>query len=283
MRTISHLPRVAIALAISLGLAHAASVASAAQLSLVSAGSPVDVISATGTVDGDTLTHEFIDGLSNDSGSDTALFSDFQSHDPEPVGGTMVEAGHNHLLSLDTSGPEAALTLDMGHVWSVSGSGTLASHSLVQSLSVDNLSLRVQGGAGEVLGQQVKVHFSGWASTLSIGDTGSDAGTHDFAITLDVLNGLNPVASYQGLWGQSADDLVDFSFDAAVGDELTLVLSAYQGLDTAPDLALVGLTEVGGQVSLNGSFSVSPVPEPMSLALAIAGMAALWMMGQRRL
>jgi hypothetical protein len=283
MRTIYHLPRVAIALSVSLGLAQAASVASAAQLSLMSAGNPVDVISATGTVDGDTLTHEFIDGLSNDSGPDTALFTEFQPGTAEPLGDTMVEAGHDQLLSLDTSGPEASLPLDMGHLWAISGNGTLANYSLVQSLSVDNLSLRVQGNAGEALGQLVKVHFSGWASVLTIGDTGSASGTHDFELSLDVLNGLNPVASYQGLWGQSADDLVDFSFDAAVGDELTLVLSAYQGLDTEPDLQLAGLTEFGGQVSLNGSFSVSPVPEPMSLALAIAGMAALWMMGQRRL
>lgn len=273
MRTLTYLP---LALAASLGLAHTAG---AAQLSLVSPGSPVDVISATATVDGDALSHEFTDGLSNDSGPDTALFSEFRILDPESLAGTTVDAGHNHLLSLDTSGAKAALTLDMGHLWAISGSGTLASYSLVQSLSIDNLRLRVQGTAGEAPGQQVTVRFSGMANALSIGDTG----VHDFAITLDVLNGLTPVASYQGLWTENADEVIDFSFAAAVGDELTLVLSAYQGLDTAPDLSLAGLTEFGGQVSLSGSFNVSTVPEPMSLALAMAGMAALWMMGQRRL
>lgn len=265
----------ALAVLVSLG---ALGSAQAARLDLVNAGTAVDVIEQSATVDGETLSRSVSDALANDSTPGTVLLSDFQTHGPQGHAGLSVEGGHTHLVSLDATSPRTALTLDASHVWSATGQGLLDAYSLVQSLSVDGLTLRVSGDAGETFGQLVHVQFDGTADALINGLTGA----HDLGLTLDVLRGGDTLASFNGFWTADATEAFSLGFEAMVGDELTLVLSAYQGFTTEPGRALSGMTELGGQLLLQGEFSVAAVPEPGTWGLALAGLLVASAAARRR-
>lgn len=265
----------ALATLVSLG---ALSNAQAARLDLMNVGTAVDVIEQSATVDGETVSRSVSDALVDDSTPGTVLLSDFQTYGPEGHAGLSVEGGHTHLVSLDATGARTALTLDASHVWSATGTGSLQAYSLVQSLSVEGLSLRVVGDAGEAMGQRVHVQFDGSADALISGLTG----THDLGLTLDVLRGNDTLVSFNGLWAADAAESFSLGFEAMVGDELTLVLSAYQGITTEPGRALSGMTELGGQLLLQGEFAVAAVPEPATWGLALAGLMVAASAARRR-
>lgn len=256
-----------VALAALLTLASFTS-AHAARLQLVSTGSAVDVITQSATIDGMGASRGVTGNLEDASGTDTLLLSDFQVFDPSTQGGASVSDGHTHLVSVDATGASTSLTLDASHFWQASGSGSIEAFELTQSLSLDGLTLRVVADAGESLGQSVTVSFSGLADFLLSGP----AGANDLALTLDVLRGGDTVASYLGLRAGSASESVNLSFAGVVGDEFTVLLSAYQSALLTQPVAVTDHPGFAGNVMLQGQFLVSAVPEPASWGLGLAGL-----------
>lgn len=266
-----------VALAALLSLA-ALSSAHAARLQLVSAGNAVDVLTQSATIDGVSASRDLTGNLVDASGADTLLLSDFQAFDPSTQGGASVSDGHGHLVALDASGASTSLTLDASHFWEASGTGSIEAYELTQSLSVDGLTLRVVADAGETPGQSVTVSFNGLADFL----LGAAAGSNDLGLTLDVLRGGDTVASYLGLRTGTASEAVNLSFAGVVGDEFTVLLSAYQMASLTQPVALTNQTGFASNVLLQGQFTVTAVPEPGAWGLSLAGLLVAGTLARRR-
>lgn len=254
---------VALAALLALGFGHGAH---AARLSLTNPGLALDLLDQSATVDGVTQVRRLDSQLVDDSSPGTVLLSDMQLQGPTPMGMLTVSDGHTHLLAVDATGARTDLLLDASHFWSVTGQGTLTSYSLTQSLSVDGLTFEVQGDAGESIGQAVTVQFSGLAQALVQGA----AQFNDLALTLDVVQGPTTRASYNGLWTRDASEAVNFSFAARVGDQFTVLLSAYQSAQVVSARA-VSDSELGSALQLQGHMTVTAVPEPSVAWMALAG------------
>lgn len=252
--------------------------AHAARLEIVSAGSALDALTHTATVDGVTASREITGHLSGDAGASSVLWTDFQTFGPVPQGGLSVEDGHSHMVAVDASGTHTMLSLDLGHYWASTGQGSIGHYQLAQSLSLDGLRLRVMADGGETPGQAVTVNFAGVASALLSGA----ADSNDLGLTLDVLRGDSTLASYQGWWSVDATENLSLSFSAAVGDELTVLMSGYQAASLNLPRALTGPTTFGGGVLLSGSFTVTAVPEPQTWSLGLAGLLIASVAARRR-
>lgn len=266
-----------VALAALLGLASLTN-AHAARLQIVSTGTAVDVLTQSATVDGSVASHSVTGGLVDASGADTLLLTDFQVFDPSTQGGALVSDGHSHMVAVDASGASTSLTLDASHFWQAQGSGSIEAFELTQSLSLDGLTLRVVADAGETLGQSVTISFSGMADFLLTGA----AGTNDLALSLDVLRGADTVASYLGLQTGSGSEALNLSFAGVVGDEFTVLLSAFQSATLTQPVALNGTTEFAGNAMLQGQFTVTAVPEPTSWGLGLASLVVAGALARRR-
>ena len=267
---------VALAALLTLASAHTAH---AARLQIVSAGTALDVLEQSATVDGVTASRSVTGNLADGSGVGSVLLSDFQAFGPNAQGMLSVEDGHSHLVAVDASGATTSLTLDASHYWSGTGPASgLSTYNLTQSLSVDNLILQVVADAGESIGQGVTVSFSGLAQALLSGA----AQTNNLALTLDVLMGTATMGSYQGLWSGTATESVNFSFSAAVGDTLSVLVSGYQDASTSSLLTLPSGVDHSGGVLLQGSFAVTAVPEPETWGLALAGLLIAGVAARRR-
>ena len=266
-----------VALAALLGLASLTS-AHAARLQIVSTGTAVDVLTRSATVDGSVASRSVTGGLVDASGADTLLLTDFQAFDPSVQGGALVSDGHSHMVAVDASGASTSLTLDASHFWQAQGSGNIEAFELTQSLSLDGLTLRVVADAGETLGQSVTISFSGLADFLLTGA----AGTNDLALSLDVLHGADTVASYLGLQTGSGSEALNLSFAGVVGDEFTVLLSAFQSATLTQPVAVNGATEFAGTAMLQGQFTVTAVPEPASWGLGLAGLVVAGALARRR-
>lgn len=275
----THFKTQGVALAALLTLASVHS-AQAARLQLVSSGTAVDVLTQSTTFEGSTSSRSVTGNLQDDSGTGTVLLSDFQAFGPATQGLLSVEDGYTHLVAVDASGANTSLTLDASHQWSSAGpAGTLSEFSLTQSLSLDGLSLQVVADAGEAPGQAVTVSFSGLAQAL----LSSAAQSNNLGLTLDVLLGSTTVGSYQGLWTGDATETVSLSFSAVVGDTLSVLVSGYQDASDGNRLIeFPGTYESSGGVFLQGSFTVTAVPEPETWGLALAGLLIAGVAARRR-
>lgn len=266
-----------IALATLLALGSLTS-AHAARLQLVANGTSVDVLTQSATVDGVAASRSVTGQLIDGSGLDTLLLSDFQAFDPIAQGGASVSDGHTHMVTVDASGAGTSLTLDASHFWQASGTGSIEAFELTQSLSLDGLTLRVVADAGETLGKSVVVNFSGLADFLLNGSPG----TNDLGLTLDVLRGADTVASYLGLQAGTASDTLNLSFSGVVGDEFTILLSAYQAATLTQPVALSGTAEFASNVMLQGQFTVTTVPEPEAWGMGLVGLMIASALARRR-
>ncbi len=266
-----------VALAALLGLASLTS-AHAARLQIVATGTAVDVLTQSATIDGTAASRSVTGGLVDASGADTLLLTDFQAFDPSTQGGALVSDGYSHLVAVEASGASTSLTLDASHFWQASGTGSIDAFELTQSLSLDGLTLRVVADAGETLGQSVTVSFSGLADFLLNGS----AGTHDLALSLDVLRGADTVASYLGLQTGASSEALNLSFAGVVGDEFTVLLSAFQSTTLTQPVTLIGSTEFASTVMLQGQFTVTAVPEPTSWGLGLGGLLVAGWLTRRR-
>lgn len=266
-----------VALAALLTLASFTS-AHAARLQIVSTGTAVDVITQSATIDGIGASRSVTGNLEDASGTDTLLLSDFQVFDASTQGGANVSDGYTHMVSVDATGASTSLTLDASHFWQASGTGSIEGFELTQSLSLDGLVLRVVADAGETVGQSVTVNFSGLADFL----VGGSAGVNDLGLSLDVLKGGNSVASYLGLQTGTGSEALNLSFAGVVGDEFTVLLSAYQAASLTQPSALAGEATFAGNVLLQGQFTATAVPEPGTWGMGVAGLLITGTLARRR-
>lgn len=273
----TRLQRNGVALAALLGLASLTS-AHAARLQIVSTGTPVDVLTQAATIDGVGAARSVTGSLVDASGADTVLLSDFQAFEQRAQGGASVSDGYSHMVAIDASGASTSLMLDASHFWQASGNANIEAFELTQGLSLDGLTLRVVADAGETPGQSVTVTFSGQADFLLNGS----AGSNDLALSLDVLRGADTVASYLGLQAGTNSESLNLSFTAVVGDEFTVLLSAFQAARLTQPVTLADSTGFNSNVMLQGLFTVSAVPEPASWGLGLGGLLVAGTLARRR-
>jgi PEP-CTERM motif len=129
---------------------------------------------------------------------------------------------------------------------------------------------------GEAPGSQVLVSFSGLASALNSYASGNGALGMDMSVT----SGSDTLGSW--LWDASeagiADAPVSFSFNAVVGQQITLSAFMFSSLTGSSPTAL----EASAAGALNGSFSITLVPEASSYAMLLAGLGLMGFVARRR-
>ena len=267
------------------GLALAAQTpAQAAHWSLLSPGSAFDFLDQSGQVDGQSAGQTVLGALQDLSGPGQALLADAQAGAAEPAGAANVEQGYAHLVSVDTQlAPATAdVMLSASQYWNVGApqGAEVSGFSFTQDLALGGLRLLIVGDAGEAAGTVVRVDFTGSADALFGGLTGQG----EIGLSLDISRGNSSLASHDSLWSASGSQQIHLSFEAVVGDELVLTLSAHQ------QLAQGASVQLGAGQSLNidrsgllqGQLTVTAVPEPQSLAMLLGGLAVIGGVLRRR-
>lgn len=174
----------------------------------------------------------------------------------------------------------ASTDLSMSISQSLAGSGADAGsvttgHLQDAFVDLTAVTLKIVGQAGEANGSAVNVSFLGNANALL---ELNSARVSSF-MGMSVSRGNTVVGEY--LWDvqQAGSQTVSFSFIGAVGEELTF--SSYMLNNIAlPDGVPFNLAESG--TSLNGSFTISAVPEPETYAMLLAGLGFLGFVVSRR-
>lgn len=208
----------------------------------------------SGLLDGSAFSFDATD-LS--AGGDVALIS------------TSTDSSHGHVA--DGYFTAASQNFSMS-VTQYLASGSSYSGSSFVSLPVITLNIAADG---EAAGTQVLVSFSGLASAFNSYGSGHGALGMDMSVT----SGSSTLGSW--LWDASeagvADATVNFSFNAVVGQQVTLSGFMFSSLD-ADGSALVDASAAG---ALNGNFSITPVPEAGSYAMLLAGLGMIGLMARR--
>ena len=133
---------------------------------------------------------------------------------------------------------------------------------------------------GEALGSAVRLNVVGMADSLfaSSGPGVQALPTFDLVVR-DA--GSRILGSWQGLAAGSSRHF-SFSFDSQVGQQLSLSLSHYsQLLGNGLDLGTGPGATLDTTALLDGSISVSAVPEPQTYALLLAGLVAIGLLHSR--
>jgi opacity protein-like surface antigen len=133
---------------------------------------------------------------------------------------------------------------------------------------------------GEAAGTAVRLDVSGVADSL-FGSTGPGVeALPTFDLVVRDADSLI-LGSWQGLAAGSSGSF-SFSFNSQVGQRLSFSLSHYSSLQAdAFDLDAAATTRLETSTLLNGSISVSAVPEPETYALLLAGLAAIGLLHGR--
>lgn len=261
--------------------------AQAASWQLVSTGTAVDLLAETATVDG--LSADRVAGgtLQDLSAPGQSLFIDAMA-DSADVGNATLERAHDHLLSVDTlaGASTAALHLSMARSWSLYaglGSSGVDGLAATQDLSLVGVELAIAPDAGQSLGSPVAVSLRGMADWVSNGLPGI-GGLAAFGLEITDAAGT-VLARYDAQWPAAGlPGTVAVDFQATAGEVLTLALWAHRDTGVIP-----GLMAEAGQglrfedaLLFQGELSVSPVPEPTTLASLLAGLAVLAAVTRRR-
>lgn len=208
---------------------------------------------------------------------------------------------------LGTGGHDVSLALTpagtLSHLWSASASLDTTLHPASVGFQAGSLSvLDVAAGGrfdgsddssvvlleaelaivstGEALGSAVRLNVIGTAESLfaSTGPGVQALPTFDLVVR-DAGSGI--LGSWQGLAAASSG-YFSFSFDSQVGQRLFLSLSHYsQLLGDGLDLGTGPGATLDSTALLDGSISVSAVPEPQTYALMLAGLAAIGLLHGR--
>lgn len=170
-------------------------------------------------------------------------------------------AGSTSVLSADADGP-------------FEGSFEAASLWLEAELAIVS--------TGEAIGTPVRVDVAGSAESL----WASSGPALDVVPTFDLVvrdAGANILGSWQGLDAGGSESF-SFSFQGLVGQVLSFSLSHdSQALGGAAALAAGAGHSLDSAVWLQGTISVTAVPEPESYALFLAGLTAIGLFGHCRL
>jgi len=174
----------------------------------------------------------------------------------------------------------ADLSMNLSHSLDLAGAGGSFAASHRQDVGVELLgvTLRIEGGAGEAEGTPVTVQFAGLASALY--DFGAGVQDTDLQLGLSLWSGDTQLGGYDWSVAASGEQAVSFSFTGYVGQSLTMIGFMRSGLSLdGSSLAAGNAANIVG--SLGGSFSVTPVPEPQTYAMLVAGLGLLAGMARR--
>lgn len=279
---VAHTLRTAV-LAFGLALAAQTS-AQAAHWTLLSPGAGFDLLDQSGQVGGEGAGQAVIGALQDLSGPGQVLLADSLAGGAQSLGSASMEQGHSHLIVVDTqTAPDTAdVMLSASQYWNVAATTqtTVSGFNLTQDLALGGLRLLIAGDAGEAAGTRVRVDFTGSADALF----GGLPGLGEVGLSLDISRGTDSLARHDSLWSASGSQQIHLSFEAVVGDELVLTLSAHQQLTQG----LPALLDAGQRLDidrsglLQGQLTVAAVPESQSLAMLLGGLAVLGGVLRRR-
>lgn len=179
--------------------------------------------------------------------------------------------------TLDASGAVTRFQATGSTVLSFNGTDNLS--EALEQASIGLAADLLVASDGEAAGTEVQVRLQLGAESLF---TSTLAGADDTpTFSLLVLDaGFNTLASYNGLMLNGSDTL-DLSFSSAVGQtvSLSLVYANALGIGNA---ALSGMHTLSSSTLLDGTLSVTAVPEPQSMALLLAGLGIMAAAAARR-
>jgi hypothetical protein len=229
------------------------------------------------TTDGNAISGDG-DDLS-DTPSDVYLFS-AGGHDSTVQGGSLA---HTYAADAQISFAGGGADLFMGLSHSLDGVATgsfAAVHQQDVFVEMGSVMFRIEGGAGEAGGSAVRLQFTGLASALW-DTTGAAVGPY-LGMGMSVAQGDSVLGEY--LWDvqASGEQAVSFGFTAYVGQ--TYTFSGFMVSGVGLDGGVIGNGSIpisALSASLGGSFAVTPVPEPETVAMLLAGLAVLGAAAQR--
>lgn len=250
-------------------LALAAAASQAAQLQLVSGAAFGSSSTTLAMADGDTAL--FSGGVDNLSGLSEVLAFGSDVHAATlPTSGLLFSSEWARLATLDASGAVTRFSASGSSAIGFDGTAELADLSEAASVGL-TADLRVAGD-GEADGTPVTVRLQ--LSAQSLFD-GSLAGADDTP-TVNLLvqdAAFNTLASWNGV-ALNGSDSVDLRFSAQVGQTLSFALQLDNTLGLG-NAALGGMQTIASSTLVEGTLSVTAVPEPQTLALLLAGLGVV--------
>jgi|GEM_PF-1560378 len=257
-------------------LALAACGAQAAHLQLVDAATFGSSLTSVTAADGGQL--GFSGPVDELSGLAEALaFGDGQHTGSLAGSGLGFRSEWVRLAALDASGATTRLQLSGSSAWHFDGTAELAEALEQATVGLD---ARLQVGSdGEAAGSAVRVRLQLGAESLFSSSVAGAGDTPTFSLLVQD-SGFNTLASYNGV-ALNGRDTLDVAFDSAVGQTLTLSLVYANALGLG-NASLTGVQRVESSALLDGTLSVSAVPEPQSVALLLAGLGVVGTAARRR-
>lgn len=194
-----------------------------------------------------------------------------------PTSGLLFSSEWARLATLDASGAVTLFSASGSSAIGFDGTAQLAdlSEASTVALAADLL----VAGDGEADGTPVTVRLQ--LSAESLFDS-SIAGAGDTP-TINLLvqdAAFNTLASWNGV-ALNGSDSADLSFGAQVGQTLSFSLQLDNSL-SAGNAALAGMQTIASSTLVEGTLSVTAVPEPQTMALLLAGLGVVAGAARRR-
>lgn len=257
-------------------LALAAGASQAAQLQLVSGMASGNSSTVLSMADGDSA--RFSGTVADDTGLAEVLgFGSAVNAATLPTSGLQLGSEWARLATLDASSAVTRFSASGSSAISLAGAGQLADLTEASSIALA-ADLRVAGD-GEADGTLVTVRLQLAADSLFSSSVADAADTPTINLLVQDA-AFNTLASWNGLALNSSDS-ADLSFSARVGQTLSFSLQLDNTLG-AGNAALSGLQTITSSTLVEGTLSVTAVPEPQTIALLLAGLGVVAGAARRR-
>lgn len=192
-----------------------------------------------------------------------------------PFSGMQVQADWSRMVQLDATGARTTFQATGSSSLSFGGSADV---DALESADIGIQASLLVAPDLEADGTPVQVRLTLKAESLFDASVVHAEDTPTFH--LQVLDAqFNPLVSYIGLPLRGVE-LMDLSFDSAVGQTLSFSLRYANGLSVV-GARLSGTNTIGASALLDGAISVTAVPEPQAAALLLAGLGCLAFLRQR--